>query len=225
MIHTSSKTPVVLLAFANDAEAPLRELAMEQDELMTIFRQPVREGKCELIPIAAATADKVIQAFQDYRGRIRIFHYGGHSTQDEIFLKSSYQQLEGIKKGSLAEFLALQQGLELIFLNSCLSLGQAAFYHTAGVKAVIATDKEIEDRAARVFAGLFYSGLATGADIDQAFQEAEKGFQLKGGEAARGLMLRSDGKDDQLPWKVYPEQLHFLAFTTPCQAPDPYPFN
>ncbi|MCB9053661.1 MAG: carboxypeptidase regulatory-like domain-containing protein [Lewinellaceae bacterium] len=203
-----SKTPVILLAFANDDGRSLRHLDEEQRILKQKLRQAEGEGKCLVQVLPAAKAADVIQAFQEYRGRIKVFHYGGHSDDDEIFFKSSYEQANSVQAQNLAEFLALQPGLELLFLNSCLSLPQAKAYHQAGVKAVIATDRAIGDQAACNFAALFYSALASGADIIHAFQEAETGFRVQFEENLRGLMPQYEDTVDQLPWQVYPQLPH-----------------
>lgn len=199
-----SATPTILLAFANDADAPLRELAAEQDELKAAFQQAKRDGKCELVTLATATADKLIRAFQDYRGRIRILHYGGHSAADAIFLKGPYKKQKEVHADNLAQFLALQKGLELVFLNSCLSLPQARQYHEAGVKAVLATNQQIGDAAARRFAKLFYTSLATGASIPEAYQEAAAAFQLEGDSLFRGVGF--EDTEGGFPWQLFPEE-------------------
>lgn len=201
-----SWAPTILLAFANDAGAPLRELAAEQDELQAAFQQAKRDGKCEVVALAAATPQKLIKAFQEHPGQVRIFHYGGHSSQDAIFLKSAYRQNEGLKADNLAEFLALQEELELVFLNGCLSLGQARKYHESGIKAVIATNQKVGDEAARQFAQLFYRELAAGADIEMAFQRAEKGFKvLRQGRWRDEVFIfeRQEAKDE-FPWELFP---------------------
>lgn len=199
-----SKTPVILFAFANDADAPLRELAVEQDELRAVFEQAEREGKCKLVFLAAATADKVILAFQENRGRVRVFHYGGHSGQDAIFLRSAYQKQKAIKADNLVEFLSLQEGLELAFLNSCLSLRQAKQYQKAGVKAVLATNQKIGDVSARKFARLFYTSMAAGASIPEAYREAEAAFQVEEEVSLRGVAI--EGAEYEFPWQLFPEK-------------------
>lgn len=108
MAYPISKTPVILLAFANDDGRSLRQLDQEQKELRQTFQQVEKEGKCRLQVLAAATAADILQAFQEFRGRIRIFHYGGHSNKDEIFFKQIYRKRKGTKAGNLAEFLAFQ---------------------------------------------------------------------------------------------------------------------
>lgn len=199
-------TLTTLLAFANDADTPLRELAAEQDEIQAAFQQAKRDGKCEVVALADATPEKLIQAFQDNAGRIRIFHYGGHSNQDAIFLRGPYRQNEGVKTDNLAEFLALQEGLELVFLNGCLSLEQARKYHESGVKAVVATNRKVGDEAARRFAQLFYRELAAGADIEMAFKRAEKGFKVLHQGRWRDEVFIFEGQEarDEFPWELFP---------------------
>lgn len=198
-----SEIPIILLAFANDDGRSLRHLDEEQRTIRQKLRQAEREGKCLVQVLPAATGADVIQAFQEYRGRVKVFHYGGHSDDDEIFLKSFYEETGSVQAHNLAEFLALQSGLELLFLNSCLSLPQAEAYYRVGVKTVIATDQAIGDQAASNFASLFYSALASGANIAQAFKEAETGFRVQFGESFRGIALQCEETAGQLPWRVY----------------------
>ena len=197
--------PVILLAFANDDGRSLRQLDNEQKALREALQQVKRDGKCRVEVLVAATAEDIIKAFQDYRGRIRIFHYGGHSNRDSIFLKANYPSEKGTKAENLAGFLALQKGLRLIFMNSCLSLEQAKTYWEAGAETVIATNQLLGDQIARNFAELFYKSLATGATIAEAFQEAEKTLALIESEQYRstGFML----PDDEFPWQIYPDDV------------------
>ena len=92
MIQT---TPVIFLAFANDEEHSLRQLAKEHDELKEIFQQAMLEGKCQVITRADATPDKVIKVFHENQSRIRIFHYGGHSDKDTLFLSRDFPEQDG----------------------------------------------------------------------------------------------------------------------------------
>jgi tetratricopeptide (TPR) repeat protein len=107
-------TPILFLAFANDENHSLRQLAREHDALKAVLEPLRREGKCEVITLADATPDKVIEKFQQHPGRIRLFHYGGHSNEDALFLAKDFPGQNGIKAGNLAGFLALQEGLEAL---------------------------------------------------------------------------------------------------------------
>lgn len=201
-----SKTPMILLSFANDAEAPLRELAVEQDALREALDQARRDGICEIQAIAAATPEKIIKTFQQYRDRIRIFHYGGHSDREALFLWKDFPGQDNTKATHLAEFLGSQENLELVFINGCLSVGQAEAYHGEGTKAVIVTDRLIGDVAAREFARHFYQGLAGGATISEAFRSAETGYKTKHGGLPRGAGFRE--ASERSPWRLFPTGPH-----------------
>ncbi len=207
MPSTFHKKPIILLAFANDADNPLRELAREQDQLRDIFEKAEEEDRCKIVSRAATTPKNIIDAFQKYRDQIKVFHYAGHSGEDEIFLKGAYQDNNAVEATDLADFLALQKGLELVFLNSCLSLNQAKAYHDAGVSTVIATDNKIGDSAAREFARLFYNGIVTGGSIKQSYQEAVAGTSILKKEGIwdtnRNLHFLENEKNS-FPWQIYP---------------------
>ncbi len=204
-----SNIPVVLLAFANDADAPLRELAKEQDELMAALDQPRRDGKCRIETLAAATPAKIIEIFQRYAGQICVFHYGGHASEEALFLRKDYPGQGRTEATHLAEFLAVQQNLELVFINGCLSEGQVEAYHSASVKAVIATDRVIGDEAAREFAKRCYLGLAGGATISEAFQAAEAAYKTQHGEVPRGSLILPKAEDATgVPWQLFPAGPH-----------------
>ncbi|MCB0616875.1 MAG: hypothetical protein KDC75_26335 [Phaeodactylibacter sp.] len=81
------KPSIFLLTFANDQAHSLRQLAQEHDDLRNALRLVEREGKCRLVSIHVATPTKLIQAFQEYRGQIAVFHYGGYSSEDELLLQ------------------------------------------------------------------------------------------------------------------------------------------
>lgn len=204
MSSTSSHTAVLLFAFANDDGRSLRKLDIEQKEIRQLFKAAEKEGKCKIEVLAGATAADIIQAFQEYRNQIRIFHYAGHSNADEIFFAAPYEKEVSVKASNLADFLALQKGLELVFLNSCLSLPQAALYHQSGVKTVLATNTKIGDTDAVDFAKLFYHGLIHAADIQQAYQEAVAGMLMKTTTAYRGIGEKTEKEEDGYPWQLSP---------------------
>ena len=110
-----------------------------------------------------------------------IFHYGGHASGDGLFLESAGLEGAVAHAEGLATFLGQRRNLELVFLNGCSTRAQAAGLLEAGVSAVIATARAIEDTVALEFAAAFYSELAAGATLRAAY------------EAARGRVLASRG--------------------------------
>ncbi len=81
--------PVIFLAFANDYEGTygyLPELASERRSLQAVLDRAEQEGLCEVVLRSDATLDDLFDVFQDsrYRGRIAIFHFGGHAGAYEL---------------------------------------------------------------------------------------------------------------------------------------------
>ena len=175
--------PVTLLAFANDQEGKryLRDLPEELRQLQAILEAAERKGLCELVVRPNATLDQIFDAFTEYRDRVVIFHYGGHASSDGLFLESTVPEGAVAHAEGLARFLGQRRNLELVFLNGCSTRAQAAGLLEAGVAAVIATARAIEDTVALEFAAAFYSELAAGATLRAAY------------EAARGRVLASRG--------------------------------
>ena len=62
--------------------------------------------------------ERIIQAFQRYRDRVAIFHYGGHANGYQLLLESAAGGSVAADSASFAAFLAEQSGLQLVFLNA-----------------------------------------------------------------------------------------------------------
>ena len=105
MSDTTHK-PVIFLAFANDRDDTvnyLRNLPEEARQIREPLQRARRDGLCELVELANATADDIFRVFQDpeYRGRIAVFHYGGHANGYQGFDgfgRPSYESLKTISE-------------------------------------------------------------------------------------------------------------------------------
>ena len=115
-----------------------------------------RRGRRKGLARAASTA-----VFQKHRDRIAIFHFGGHADGDRLLLQSAFEPRPAYAEG-LATLLGQQRGLKLVFLNGCSTRPQVKRLLDAGVPAVIATARPIDDRVATEFAVAFYQALTTG---------------------------------------------------------------
>ena len=164
------RKPVILLAFANDRDDTvnyLRNLPEEARQIREPLQRARRDGLCELVELANATADDIFRVFQDpeYRDRIAVFHYGGHANGYQLLLESASGSPHAADAGGLAAFFGQQRGLELVFLNGCSTQQQVQGLLYANVSVVIATSRAIEDQVAMQFSKLFYQGLAGGASF------------------------------------------------------------
>jgi len=204
--------PVVLLTFANPAssrEGYLRKLAEETRRLRELFAPAVQRELCQVEIRTNVTAKDVFDAFQEFRDRIAIFHFGGHAGSYELLLEKASGESAYADAHGLAGFLGEQKGVQLVFLNGCSTEPQIELLLKAGVNAVIGTSRAIDDEIATDFAARFYNGLLTGADLARAFAEAENDARSSGGGQVRGVMVKEvDGKPlpeeimDGWPWRL-----------------------
>jgi len=208
--------PVIFLAFANEigqqeTQGYLRELPKEVRHLREVLKQAERDGLCELVIRTNATSQDIFSVFQsaEYRDRIAIFHYGGHANDYQLMLESADGEAHAADAGGLAAFFGQQNGLELVFLNGCSTQNQARGLLDANVSAVIATSRAIEDAVATQFAGHFYTGLAGGATVQVAFNEAEGAIITdRGSDRANlyreiGTSVHKDIIADDNPWHLF----------------------
>ncbi|MEM9932519.1 MAG: protein kinase [Bacteroidota bacterium] len=207
------KLPVVVLAFANEFVDGkyLPSLSKEMKALLSNFESAQQRGKCFLKVIPAATADEIVEVFQDewYQGRIRVFHYAGHADNDELWLETEDGANQSFFSIGLARFLSVQEGLRLVFLNGCATKDQGDLLVSKGIPVVIGTSREIEDAMALTFADVFYNGLAQGASIEESFQEsvgnieASIGHDFSNHAATRGLFWEGKSEENLPPWRLF----------------------
>ena len=145
-----AELPIIVLAFANDQEGNryLRNLREELRQLQAILEAAEEKGLCKLVVRPDAILDEIFEAFTEHRDRVAIFHYGGHAGGDRLFLESTGTEGAVAHAEGLATFLGQRRNLQLVFLNGCSTRAQAAGLLDAGVAAVIATARAIEDAIA-----------------------------------------------------------------------------
>ena len=198
----SQSKPVIFLAFANDEANYLRNLREETRVLLEILAPAEKSGLIEVVHRTNCTAKDIFDIFQDekYCDRIAIFHYAGHANSYQLLLESVSGENAPANADGLAEFLAQQNGLHLVFLNGCLTVGHAQGLLDAGIPTVIATTMNVGDQDCREFASVFYRGLTRGAgdaSIGRSFKEAEGAFLAKSNQDSdkRGLSFGTEGTD------------------------------
>jgi len=213
MIDTATK-PVIFLAFANDRDDTvgyLRNLPDEARRLRDVLQPAAQAGLCEVVVRSNSTAGDIFKVFQDpkYRNRIAILHYGGHANGYQLLLESATGQVAVADAGGLAALFAQQQGLQLVFLNGCSTQQQTQGLLDANIPAVISTSRSIDDQVATDFAHQFYQGLAGGASVRTAYNEAEASVQTAKGGNTRALYFgdpddsKSRLEADRWPWNLY----------------------
>ena len=201
------RRPVVLLAFANDREEGgryLRNLSEEARQLRARFEAV--DPAIDLEVRQNATLNDVMEVFGKHRHQIAVFHFGGHAGSYELLLESSAGSPQVTHAPGLAEFLGSHHGLHLVFLNGCSTRAQVESLMRAGVPAVIATDRSIDDAVAVEFANEFYRALLSGVALQNAFELAVASTRAARGDDPRGVCrpLGPTGAEQSAwPWGLY----------------------
>jgi WD40 repeat protein len=180
---------------ANEAEGArhLRSLAGELSGIVAALGDAQRASICDVVTLSDATPEQVMRTFQSdaYRDRIAILHFAGHAGPEGLLFETADGSTAVADAGGLAAFLGCQRGLQLVVLNACATQAHVDSLREAGVGAVIATSRTVEDAVAHQFALLLYQGLGSGAGIKRAYDEAAAGVRFKHGAAARGTTVES----------------------------------
>jgi len=111
--------PVLYLNFANDKNNPLPNLQEEGDLVMQALALLAKTEKVQIHLDNFSTIDKVAEYLTLYKDQILLFHYAGHANSQHLVLTDQAANANGI-----AQLLAQQKNLQLVFLNGCSTKGQ-----------------------------------------------------------------------------------------------------
>ncbi|MCG8572470.1 MAG: CHAT domain-containing protein [Spirochaetes bacterium] len=200
--------PVIFLAFANDRDDTaqyLRNLPLEHQGVRQALQKAEQSGLCQVVERANVTVEDIINVFQEYQDRLAIFHFGGHANGYQLLLESATGVPDMAHSDGLVPFLTRQKGLKFIFLNGCSSQRQAKGLMNAGIPIVVGTSQAINDEIATQLSIRFYSGLANGLSLFQAWQDAEDTIIIKKGNTNyRDLYtLQKKEVEERFPWEMF----------------------
>jgi hypothetical protein len=208
--------PVIVLAFANEygAERYLTRLAQEQKQLWGSVKGA--ETLCEPELVINATLDNINRVFEKYKQRVAIFHYDGHAHGNCLLLASLSKARETDLRGLLG-FWGRKGGLRLVFLSGCSIQLQIDDLLRAGVSAVVATARPINDDAACRFTDATNAALA----VNSAGTGGLPCQELTGsGSARRWKTQFSWSTDGGTAWNALP--LADTPADTPVKTFDTY---
>lgn len=207
------ETPKILLFFANDETAYLRNLKEENTLVYNALAELDDSGTISVFREESATINEITSALgrRYNREKTVIFHYAGHAGNTMLKLEDQTGHAEG-----LANLLGLLSNLQLVFLNGCSTKGQVEQLLKENIPAVIATSVAIDDQTATEFASDFYKSLAGGATIQASFEYASGVVRFKKSfekpiiqPVSRGVVTRDilfDNLEDltnEFPWGLY----------------------
>lgn len=221
--------PVIFLVFANPQDNYLPMLTAERKGIEEALAYADKHRYIRCVSEASTESTDILKKFDQYRGQIKILHFGGHANGKLLALLDQKVDVKGL--ASLMK--AGNENIELVFLNACATIGQVKGLLQAGVKNVIATTAKIKDHEASQFARQFYCSLAAGAPIKEAYQKAVSLLLLTAKtpasptcldhfEEIRSLeSLHTMEEVDELPWGLYTAknvQADYALNLNPVQA-------
>lgn len=197
--------PVIFLAFANDPSNYLEALKQERIIIPQMLQPAIDERLCEVLVEPDATADDIFRIFNQYKDRIALFHYAGHSGAEGLQLETDGIVSQLANAGGLAQLFGLQQNLNLVFLNGCSNNQQVTLLQQQGIQNIIATNNFIKDQAAVNFAKAFYQAIGAKNTLNNAYANAEAYVKTISGQGeSRALFWKSkDTAAADFPWEKY----------------------
>ena len=169
---SNTAPPVFFFAFANpgaQSADPLPSLNKEAADISAALATGAQNGSWEFVSSADCRRADLFETFRN--NRVAVFHFGGHSNQQSLWLPRETPGNQVVDGGMLEEFLSTQSSLQLAFFNSCENQAWAAKL-SARVPFVIASVCKLDDAIAGHFAAAFYGYLASGSTVDDAFSQA-----------------------------------------------------
>lgn len=191
--------PIFYLSFANTKPA-LPNLVEESDRITKALSTASKEQRIVVHLDNFATIDKIAAYLTSYKDSIILFHYGGHANSQQLILDDQATNASGI-----AQLLAAQKNLQVVFLNGCSTKEQVSTLLALGIPIVIATSASINDQLAMEFADSFYQAIANEYTILAAFNIAKGVVQAKTGRVLkiyRETELR-EGVQTTFSWGLY----------------------
>jgi WD40 repeat protein len=178
------KPPVLFLAFANDLNDFLPDLAKEVRALQDLLEQP--DSPCRLVLRPHARLLDIERVFQhpEYKDRIAVFHFGGHADAHGLRLESDGRDTAHADVGGLAQLLGAQNQPPIVVLNACSSQRFVSDLLDAGIPAVVATERDVADALSVHFAAAFYRALVVGNSLARAVSEAQAAVRARNGEVS-----------------------------------------
>ncbi|OQR90729.1 hypothetical protein ACHHYP_05287, partial [Achlya hypogyna] len=116
------------------------------------------------------------ESFRLWSASLTVLHFTGHGNDQWMYVEDPMSGAAvPVSPVEIAALLPEKLSLRLVFLSSCASANIAWAFLSRGVRHVVATkaESELEDKAAIVFTRRFYTSLATGRSVQEAFDAAQ----------------------------------------------------
>ena len=164
------------------ASNPLDQNQLRLDEEVRAIHEMIRKSEHRDAVLLesrwALRPQDLLQAINECNPHI--VHFSGHGTDtDEIVFQDDSGRTKTVTKDALVQVMNACSGdLQLVFFNTCYSIGQAEAI-VEHVQAAVGMNTSIGDRAARVFASQFYSAIGFGKSLAVAFEQGKAALMLE----------------------------------------------
>jgi CHAT domain len=169
----------ILFVAANPAATNRLMLDEEIHQIENKILVAEYRDRVDIKSIWAARPDDLLQAFN--RQRPNIVHFSAHgSANGQIMLTDNNGRGKPVSTQSLqALFTALKDDIRVVVLNACYSKIQAQAI-ISSIDCAIGMSENIGDKSAIAFAASFYSAIAFGRSVQEAFEQGKVSIQLEG---------------------------------------------
>lgn len=170
---------IVLFLASNPRETGALQLDEEARSIAEMIRKSKYRDSVEFQTRWAVQPMDVLQALNELNPTI--VHFSGHgSDSDEIVFQDGVGNAKFVSKEAIVQtMMASSSNIRLVFFNTCYSYKQAEAV-TKHVEAAIGMSNSVDDYTARVFSSQFYSSIAFGCSVKQAFEQAKALLMLEG---------------------------------------------
>ena len=200
--HTQDTAHILYLTAAGE------ENNLRVDGETRLIQEQLRGAKfgsrLTIHPRPAAGAKTLIDGLNDLRPNV--VHFSGHAGQGGVVLDSGNlinRDEQFIDFELLRDILeATDSPPKILVLNACDTSSEAETFLTV-VDHVVAMKTAVSDLAAATFAAGFYSALAAGQPLKQAFKQGSNAIKIMGSPEAHIPFLHSKDGNDPAKFKLF----------------------
>lgn len=186
----------ILFVAANPTDAARLRLDEEYRLVRRRMQDNVEAGNADVRLESAARLDDLLKALADYKPHV--VHFAGHGNEEAVCLETDEGVTAALTKEQLSAFLELlRRHVRLVVLNACRSAPHTETLARA-VDYVVGTKVAVADADALRFTADFYTALALGGTVREAFHKAAGRPEVGGRAALYDINVR-DGVDELRP--------------------------
>jgi hypothetical protein len=204
------ETPAPIHPSVSIAEGPLKVLFLAphvggltpRAQLQAIKRSVAQARFPRSIRFKSVFQVHVNTLFQELNQETpHVFHFSGKQSGGDILMRTENGGLTTVSDMALAGmFQSLDEGLQLVIIDTCFSLRCATTIAKA-VPFAMGVEGDIYEEDATAFYSLFYQAIASGRSLKDAAAQARSSLKFKNVSASQTPQLRCSAGAD--PAKVF----------------------